>query len=45
MSVTTAAPPAAARSSALWQLTIVELKLFARQRTGPMWEVTIPVAC
>jgi ABC-2 type transport system permease protein len=32
MSVTTAPPPPAARGSALWQLTLVELRLLVRER-------------
>jgi ABC-2 type transport system permease protein len=43
MSVTIAAPPAAARGSALGRLTITELKLFIRERVGPIWGVGLPL--
>jgi ABC-2 type transport system permease protein len=43
MSVTIAAPPAAARGSALGRLTITELKLFVRERVGPIWGVGLPL--
>lgn len=42
MSVMTAAHRAAARESALWQLTIAELKLYLRERVGPVWGVGLP---
>ena len=43
MSVTAAAPPAAARGSALGRLTLTELRLFARERSGPIRAVGLPL--
>ncbi|MFF0309927.1 ABC transporter permease [Streptosporangium sp. NPDC004379] len=44
MSVTTtAAPPAAVSRSALGRLTVTELKLFIRERVGPVWGVGFPL--
>jgi ABC-2 type transport system permease protein len=43
MSITIAAPPATARSSALGRLTLTELKLFVRERIGPIWGVGLPL--
>jgi len=43
MSVITAAPPAAARGSALGRLTISELKLFLRERTRLLFGVGFPL--
>jgi ABC-2 type transport system permease protein len=43
MSVMTAAPRAVTRGSALWQLTITELKLYLRERVGPVWGVGFPM--
>jgi ABC-2 type transport system permease protein len=43
MSITIAAPPAATRSSALGRLTLTELKLFVRERVGPIWGVGLPL--
>jgi ABC-2 type transport system permease protein len=47
MSVTTAvsiaAPQAAVRRSALRRLTIIEFKLFLRERVGPVWVIAFPL--
>ncbi len=43
MSVMTAAPRAAARGSALWQLTITELKLYLREVIGPVFGMGLPL--
>jgi ABC-2 type transport system permease protein len=43
MSVTAAAPPAAPQGSALGRLTVTELRLFARERIGPVWGVGFPL--
>src|SRR6266513_2722655 len=43
MSATTGTPPAAAPRSALAQLTRTELKLFFRERVGPIWGVGFPM--
>jgi ABC-2 type transport system permease protein len=43
MSATTALPAAAARGSALRRLTIAELKLFLRERVGPIWGMGFPL--
>jgi ABC-2 type transport system permease protein len=43
MPVTAAAPPAAARRSALGRLTSTELKLYLRERVGPIWGVGFPL--
>jgi ABC-2 type transport system permease protein len=43
MSVTTAAPPATASRSGLRRLTVTELKLFIRERVGPIWGVGVPL--
>jgi ABC-2 type transport system permease protein len=43
MSMTTQAPPAAVRRSPLAQLTRVELRLFLRERIGPVWGIGLPV--
>jgi ABC-2 type transport system permease protein len=40
---TTAAPPAAASGSGLGRLTVTELKLFIRERIGPIWGVGCPL--
>jgi ABC-2 type transport system permease protein len=44
MSAATAAPPAAGRSHALRQLTITEMKLFAREPLLLFWAVPFPIA-
>jgi ABC-2 type transport system permease protein len=41
--VSTAAPPAAVRPSALRRLTITELKLATRDRVSPIWGVGFPL--
>lgn len=41
--VSTAAPPAAARPSALRRLTITELKLATRDRVSPIWGAALPL--
>ena len=43
MAVTTFAPSAASRGSALGRLTTTELKLFIRERIGPIWGVGLPL--
>jgi ABC-2 type transport system permease protein len=43
MSVMTATPPAPARSSALWRLSLAESKLFLRERVGPIWGIGLPM--
>ncbi len=43
MSVMTAPPRAAARGSALWQVAITELKLYLRERVGPVWGTGFPM--
>lgn len=43
MSVMTAAPRAAARGSALWQLTVTELKLYLRELIGPIFGMGFPM--
>jgi ABC-2 type transport system permease protein len=43
MSATTAPAAAAARGSALRRLTITELKLFLRERIGPIWGMGFPL--
>lgn len=43
MTVTIAPPPTAARSSALWQLTLVELKLLSRARVGFILGILFPL--
>jgi ABC-2 type transport system permease protein len=43
MSTITAALPAAGRVSALRRLTVTELKLFVRERVGPIWGVGLPL--
>jgi ABC-2 type transport system permease protein len=43
MSITAVAPPAAARGSALWRLSFTELKLFLRERTGPIFGIGFPM--
>ncbi len=43
MSVTAVAPPAVPQGSALGRLTLTELKLFARERVGPVWGVGFPL--
>ena len=43
MSVMTTAQPAAHRGSALRRLTMAELKLFNRERVGPVWGVGFPM--
>jgi ABC-2 type transport system permease protein len=39
----TTAPPAAASRSGLGRLTVTELKLFVRERIGPIWGVGFPL--
>ena len=43
MSVITEAPTARSRRSALAQLTLVEFRLFLRERVGPIWGTGLPV--
>ncbi len=43
MSVTTVVSPAAARRSALRRLTVTELRLFLRERIGPIWGIGFPL--
>jgi ABC-2 type transport system permease protein len=43
MSVTTEAPRAIPRRSALARLTITEAKLFLRERVGPVWGIGFPM--
>jgi ABC-2 type transport system permease protein len=43
MTATTTAPPAPASRSALGRLTATELKLFIRERVGPVWGVGFPL--
>jgi hypothetical protein len=40
---TTAAPPAAASRPGFGRLTVTELKLFIRERVGPIWGVGFPL--
>jgi ABC-2 type transport system permease protein len=40
---TTAAPQSAASRSGLGRLTVTELKLFIRERVGPIWGVGLPL--
>lgn len=42
MSVMTASLRGVTRGSALWQLTVTELKLYLRELTGPVWGVGFP---